>query len=66
MAFKNPILCGIDIGSSKIAVLIVSVIDNSKISVLGVATMPSKGIKKGQIVDIDSTASTVKECLGCS
>ena len=66
MAFKNPILCGIDIGSSKIAVLIVSVIDNSKISVLGVATMPSKGIKKGQIVDIDSTASTVKECLGAA
>ena len=62
MALKNPILCGIDIGSSKIA-LIVSVMENGRISVLGVATMPSKGIKKGQIVDIDGTADVVKECL---
>lgn len=49
MTLKNSILCGIDIGSSKVAVLIVSVVESGKISVLGVATMPSKGIKKGQI-----------------
>lgn len=66
MASKNPILCGIDIGSSKIAILIVSVMENDRISVLGVATMPSKGMKKGQIVDIDDTANTVKECLNAA
>ncbi len=63
MAVKNPILCGIDIGSYKVVVLVVSVMENGMISVLGVATMPSKGIKKGQIVDIDGTADVVKECL---
>ena len=63
MALKNSILCGIDIGSSKVAVLIVQVMENGQISVLGVATAPSKGIKRGQIVDIDGAADVVKECL---
>jgi cell division protein FtsA len=63
MTPKNPILCGIDIGSSKVVVLIVSVVESGKISVLGVATMPSKGIKKGQMVDIEGAADVIKECL---
>jgi cell division protein FtsA len=63
MAPKSKIFCGIDIGSSKVVVLIVSVIESGKISVLGVATMPSKGIKKGQMVDIEGAADVIKECL---
>jgi cell division protein FtsA len=55
---KNKIIAGIDIGSSKITTLIAQVsIDQityePTINIVGVATSPSKGVKKGQIVDID-------------
>ena len=63
MTLKSSILCGIDIGSSKVAVLIASILETGRVNLLGVASIPSRGVKKGQIVDIESTADTVKECL---
>ncbi len=63
MTPQSKILCGIDMGSSKVAVLISSVLEGGRVNLLGVASVPSRGVKKGQIVDIESTADTVKECL---
>ncbi len=62
---KNKIIAGIDIGSSKITTLIGQVVTDditfeNSISIIGVATTPSKGVKKGQIVDIeDAVESTI-------
>ncbi len=55
---KNKIIAGIDIGSSKITTIIGQVIVDSisfetSINVVGAATTPSRGVKKGQIVDIE-------------
>src|SRR5260221_1791324 len=62
---KNKIVAGIDIGSSKITTLIGQVVTDdityeNSISIVGVATSVSKGVKKGQIVDIeDAVESTI-------
>ncbi len=58
----SPIVVGVDIGSSKVAVLIGKVEEES-INVLGVSEMPSKGIRKGQIVDIEEAASSINASL---
>lgn len=55
---KNKVVAAIEMGSSKIATLIGQVSTDpvsaeSSISVVGAASVESKGIKKGQIVDID-------------
>jgi cell division protein FtsA len=55
---KNRIVAAVEIGSSKIATLISQVLVDpvsmeSSINVVGAATSPSRGIKKGQIVDIE-------------
>jgi len=63
---KPQIIAGIDIGSSKIVTLIASSVGDSeeeKIRVLGVATSPSKGIRKGQIVNIEETTASLLECV---
>ncbi|KKU17101.1 MAG: Cell division protein ftsA [Candidatus Woesebacteria bacterium GW2011_GWC2_45_9] len=57
---KSKIIAGIELGSSKIATLVSQVtVDpttyETSISVVGVSAVPSKGIRKGQIVDIDET-----------
>lgn len=59
---KERIITGIDIGSVKITTIIASVSDE-KISVMGVSTVPSKGIKKGVVVDIDQAVEAINECL---
>src|SRR5258706_16475425 len=54
----------IDIGSSKITCLItVPSQDSLKINVIGVATVPSKGVRKGQIVNIEECVSAITDCV---
>ena len=49
---REKIIVGIDVGSSKVATLIATSSDDS-LTVIGVSSLPSKGIRKGQVVDID-------------
>lgn len=59
------IIAGIDIGSSKVCTVIGQVEDDGhkEINILGVSTSPSRGIRKGQVVDIVEAASAVIEGL---
>ncbi len=57
-------LNAIDIGSSKITCLIsVPSQESSKINVIGVATVPSKGVRKGQIVNIEECVGAITDCV---
>lgn len=58
MNTKQKILAGIDIGSSKITT-IVGVPTGEEVKIIGVASVPSKGIRKGQIVDIEEATQSV-------
>jgi len=60
---KDRIITGIDVGSSKIAIIIASVAPEGKISVVGVSSVPSRGIKKGAVVDIDEAVEAIAEGL---
>ncbi len=61
---KTQGLNAIDIGSSKITCLItVPSQDSSKINVIGVATVPSKGVRKGQIVNIEECVAAITDCV---
>ncbi len=62
---RPQIIAGIDIGSSKIVTMIASSLpeEEEKIRVLGVASVPSKGIRKGQIVNIEETTGSLLECV---
>lgn len=57
---KQKIIAGIDIGSSKIATLIASLNDTGEgVKIIGVSSLPSQGIRKGQIVDIEEATQGV-------
>ncbi len=65
MMNKPRIIAGVDIGSGKIATLVAQVVTDpatyeTSVNVVGAATSPSRGIKKGQIVDIeDAVEATI-------
>lgn len=68
----SQIVVGVDIGSSKIATVIGQLQDET-VNILGVSEVPSKGIRKGQIVDIEEAAGAINASLdgaermaGCS
>lgn len=59
---KDQIVVSLDIGSSKIS-CVVATIDDSKISVIGAFTHPSRGIKDGVVNNIDKAVESISEVL---
>lgn len=60
---KDKIVCGIDVGSSKIATLIASHDESGRINLIGISSTPSKGVRKNQVVDIDEAVSAITESV---
>ncbi|OGD71778.1 cell division protein FtsA [Candidatus Collierbacteria bacterium RIFCSPLOWO2_01_FULL_50_23] len=61
---RQTSLNAIDIGSSKISCLIsIPSQDSEKINVVGVATTPSRGVRKGLIVDIEEAVGAITDCV---
>lgn len=61
---KNKIIASIDVGSSKITTLIAQVnveeiTQDYTVNIIGVSTVNSKGVKKGQIVDIEESVEAI-------
>mgnify|MGYP000219497780 CR=1 FL=1 len=62
---KKQLICGIDIGSSKIATLVVLFNEdvNDLPKVIGFASSSSLGIKKGLVVDIDKATEAIEKSI---
>lgn len=60
---NKRIVAGIDIGSSKITTIIASVPETGHLNIIGVSTNNSRGIRKGQIVDIEDAVKSVVQSL---
>jgi cell division protein FtsA len=61
---KSQLISAIDIGTTKITTIIATISEDlEKISVIGVATEPSKGLRKSQIVDIDETIESITQSV---
>lgn len=62
---KSKIISAIDIGSSKVATLVAQVReeDASRLHVVGAAASVSRGVRKGQIVNIDEAVACIEESV---
>src|SRR3989338_2955873 len=61
---KDEIITGIDIGSSKIAVLVAKLSPDEQVPrVLGFSSVDSHGVKRGQIVDINRVVRVVENAV---
>lgn len=63
MAKKGDIIAGLDIGTTKICTIIGQVGDNGRILILGIGVHPSKGLRKGVVVNIESTVQSIKSAV---
>lgn len=59
---KN-LIAGLDIGTSKVVALVGNVLPSGQIDIIGVGCHPSKGLKKGVVVNIDATVNAVQEAI---
>jgi cell division protein FtsA len=59
----EPIIVGIDIGTSKICTLVARIEDGSNLRILGVGIEPSQGLRKGTVVDLNAAALAVSRSI---
>lgn len=63
MRKRENIIAGLDIGNTKVCVVIGAINDNHEIDIIGVGTSTSRGIKKGIIVNIENAVNSIKEAF---
>ncbi len=59
----KELVVGLDIGTSKVVALVAEVMPDGRLEVLGMGSHESKGLKKGVVVNIESTVSAVQRAL---
>ncbi len=59
---KRDTVVGLDIGTTKVAAVVGEMKDDG-IHITGVGVSPSKGLRKGVIVNIESTVNSIKEAI---
>lgn len=62
MARRDDLIVGLDIGTTKICCVVGEVTDNG-LDVIGVGMHPSVGLRKGVVVNIESTVGSVKKAV---
>ncbi|RLV58944.1 cell division protein FtsA [Parashewanella curva] len=60
---ERNLIVGLDIGTSKVAVIIGEVLPDGEITVVGVGNHPSRGMDKGGVNDLDSIIRSVQRSL---
>lgn len=59
----DKVICAIDIGTTKISVLIAHKLAEGEVEVLGVGKVPSHGLRKGVVVDIARTVRSIRQAV---
>ncbi len=62
MQGNENIIVGLDIGTTKICA-VVGEVNNGEVNVIGIGTHPSIGLRKGVVVNIESTVESIKKAV---
>ncbi len=60
---RDRILSAIDIGSSKIVTLIAAMTEDNEARIIGVSSVPSRGLRKSQVVNIEEATEAISASL---
>lgn len=60
---ERNIITGLDIGTSKIIALVGEVSSDGKIELIGLGRHPSRGLKRGVVVDIEATVNSIQRAV---
>jgi len=65
VAKKKPdnVLIGLDLGTTKVCAIVGEVKDGGQVDIIGIGISPSHGLKKGVVVNIDSTVESIKKAV---
>lgn len=59
----KQIITGLDIGTSKVVALVGELGQDGSIEIIGIGKHPSKGLKRGVVVDIEATVNSIQRAV---
>jgi len=59
---RENLIVGLDIGTTKICAIIGNLTDEG-LDIVGIGTSPSKGLRKGVVINIESTVSAIRKAI---
>jgi len=63
MSYEDDIIVGLDIGTTKVCAVIGRINEYNAIDIVGVGVSPSKGLRRGVVVNIESTVNSVATAI---
>lgn len=60
---ENNLIVGLDIGTSKVVAIVGEVTVDGQIEIIGIGTQVSRGLRKGVVVDIESTVQAIQRAV---
>ena len=60
---EQGMIVGLDIGTSKVVAIVGAINDEGKLEVVGIGSHPSRGLKKGVVVNIESTVQSIQRAV---
>ncbi len=57
---EKELVVGLDIGTSKVVTIVGEILNDGEIEIIGVGSSPSLGLKRGAVVNIESTVQSIK------
>ncbi|MDD2941547.1 MAG: cell division protein FtsA [bacterium] len=63
VASKPDIIVGLDIGTTKVAVIVAQRTPGGKVDIIGIGTQPSRGLRKGVVINIEATVESIQRAV---
>ena len=60
---ENKMIVGLDIGTSKVLALVAELLPDGGVEVIGIGSHPARGMKKGVVVNIESTVQSIQRAI---
>jgi cell division protein FtsA len=60
---ERNLIVGLDIGTSKVVAIVGEITVDRQIEVIGIGSHPSRGLKKGVVVNIESTVQSIQRAV---
>jgi len=60
---EKNLIVGLDIGTSKVVAIVGEITPENEVEVIGIGSHPSRGLKKGVVVNIESTVQSIQRAV---
>jgi len=60
---EKNLIVGLDIGTSKVVAIVAEITPDDEVEIIGLGSHPSRGLKKGVVVNIESTVQSIQRAV---